>query len=421
MVFVMAASVAITLYMEVPRVAFESQRVREQLLVDRGEQYKRAIQVFYRKNKRYPSTIEELESFQNVRSLRHRYKDPMTGKDEWRLIHVGPGGMLTDSLVQKQQNPFTNGGGQNAGGIGPGGIQNTGLQNPGFQVNTGGQDPNAPTGANGQPAVNVNGVAQGQSGLNMALARRPSDRTPAGGQGGPAPVVDPNDPNAPPVQPLQPNDPNQPYPPGTQPPAPNVAGFQPGQPGSPTGLQPYNPNNPTQPGQPGSFGQFGQLGQNGQNGQNSPGGFGGGTNQNLGAPGQNAAMNAIQQAIMSPRQPPAGLSGGSSSFGTQTTGGIAGVATTFKGGSIKVINERKKYQEWEFVYDIKKDKTVMGNAATGMQQQQQQQVQGPGFSTGSSSFGNNGGNTGNTGFGGAGGGSTMQPGPMPPTQPNPNQ
>ena len=23
----------------------------------------------------------------------------MTGKDEWRLIHVGPGGVFTDSLV----------------------------------------------------------------------------------------------------------------------------------------------------------------------------------------------------------------------------------------------------------------------------------------------------------------------------------
>ena len=92
LVFLMAAMIAITLYMRCRGVAMESQRDQEQLLVERGEQYKRAIQVFYRKFKRYPGTIEELENTNNIRFLRRRYKDPMTGKDEWRLIHVGPGG-----------------------------------------------------------------------------------------------------------------------------------------------------------------------------------------------------------------------------------------------------------------------------------------------------------------------------------------
>ena len=49
LVFVMAAAIAITLYMEVPRVAFESQRAKEQMAIDRGLQYERAIQLFYRK------------------------------------------------------------------------------------------------------------------------------------------------------------------------------------------------------------------------------------------------------------------------------------------------------------------------------------------------------------------------------------
>ena len=49
LVFVMAAAIAITLYIEVPRMAFESQRAREQMAIDRGLQYKRAIQLFYRK------------------------------------------------------------------------------------------------------------------------------------------------------------------------------------------------------------------------------------------------------------------------------------------------------------------------------------------------------------------------------------
>ena len=48
LVFLMAAILAISLYMEIPRVAFETQRQKEQLLVERGEQYKRAIQLFVR-------------------------------------------------------------------------------------------------------------------------------------------------------------------------------------------------------------------------------------------------------------------------------------------------------------------------------------------------------------------------------------
>src|SRR5438128_2340305 len=96
----MASIVAIGLYYEMPRVAMETQRQKEQLLIERGEQYKRAIQLFVKKAGRYPSEIKELESFQNQRFLRRRYVDPMTGKEEWRLIHI-QNGMLTDSVVTK--------------------------------------------------------------------------------------------------------------------------------------------------------------------------------------------------------------------------------------------------------------------------------------------------------------------------------
>ena len=46
LVFLMASVVAITLYLEIPRIAMETQRDKEQTLIDRGEQYKRAIQLF---------------------------------------------------------------------------------------------------------------------------------------------------------------------------------------------------------------------------------------------------------------------------------------------------------------------------------------------------------------------------------------
>ena len=99
-VFVFAASIAIALYTQVPRYAFEAQRQKEELLVERGGQYQRAIQLYVRKLKKYPATLDDLEKTTNVRFLRRRYKDPMTNSDEWRLIHV-VGGQLTDSLVKK--------------------------------------------------------------------------------------------------------------------------------------------------------------------------------------------------------------------------------------------------------------------------------------------------------------------------------
>ena len=97
----MAAAIAILLYRELPRVAFEAQRNKEALLIERGEQYSRAIQLYVRKWKKYPATMEDLESTNQVRFLRKRYIDPMTGKSEWRIVHVGPGGVFLDSLVNK--------------------------------------------------------------------------------------------------------------------------------------------------------------------------------------------------------------------------------------------------------------------------------------------------------------------------------
>src|ERR1039457_2573525 len=75
LVFLMASVLAITLYMELPRIAMQSQRDKEETLIDRGEQYKRAIQLFVKKANRYPGDLKELENFQNQRFLRHRYID----------------------------------------------------------------------------------------------------------------------------------------------------------------------------------------------------------------------------------------------------------------------------------------------------------------------------------------------------------
>ena len=128
LIFFMAAAIALTLYTQMPRVAFESERDKEQLLIDRGEQYKRAILLYYNDYKRYPAKIEDLENTNNHRYLRRRYVDPYTGKDEWRLVHTN-GMFLTDSLVQKPPaNPANSPNGTSQGqtalasAAGPGGI-----------------------------------------------------------------------------------------------------------------------------------------------------------------------------------------------------------------------------------------------------------------------------------------------------------
>src|SRR5271167_2154057 len=82
-VFLFAATIAILLYTELPVVVMEAQRQKEQTLMDHAAQYQRAIQVYFRNRHSYPPTIDALENTNNMRFLRRRYTDPMTGKDDW--------------------------------------------------------------------------------------------------------------------------------------------------------------------------------------------------------------------------------------------------------------------------------------------------------------------------------------------------
>lgn len=486
LVFAMAASIAMLLYMEMPRAIFEAQRSKEQLLVERGEQYKRAIGLYFKKNKKWPQEIKDLEETNGIRYLRHRFVDPMTGKDEWRIIHTN-GMMLTDSLVQKQQdplkggkdangNPLPGGGQQNAGGFGSGSSSGfgsgmnsgsgQGFGRSGFGSNTSGGFGSSNSGF-GQPQQVQQQAQAGWPGSNPAMGGVPGQpATP--GQDGPLQAWQQHRPSDRPAVPSTPGTPvpvdpngtgelpednengsvfagdvnqanvNQTGTPGqqqrvafdgSQPQATSQPGVN--QPGLPQGANfPGAPGTPAQGYNPGQVpGQYpagtpypGQQ-PGAVNPQISgmpggmPGGFQPGTSGLPGSgggqdPSQSAAQ-AIMRGLTTPR--PGGLAGvqqGNMQGMGGAGPGIAGVATKFEGASIRVYNDRKKYQEWEFVYDMSKDPALNQQAGGNQQQQQKGSVSNPGFG----SFNNSGGQGQNQGsLFNSGSSFGQQPQPQPST------
>jgi len=105
-----------------PKVAQELRREREVEAMHRGDQYVRAIQLYYRKIGHYPGSLEQLEKTNNVRFLRQRYVDPMTGKADWRLIKVGEAKTTVKGFFGKPLAGLAPGLGSAAGMASAGGI-----------------------------------------------------------------------------------------------------------------------------------------------------------------------------------------------------------------------------------------------------------------------------------------------------------
>ena len=82
------ALIAIAAMVTAPMIAFQVKRDREEELIHRGVQYSRAMKHFVKKFGRYPTRIEELENTNQIRFLRKRYKDPITGND-FKILHMG--------------------------------------------------------------------------------------------------------------------------------------------------------------------------------------------------------------------------------------------------------------------------------------------------------------------------------------------
>lgn len=272
-VLFLSALMVVSLLRVLPRAAFETQRDREDDLMFRGKDYQRAIQLYFRKFRKFPSRIEDLENTNQIRFLRRRWIDPMTGKDEWRILHIGPAGVLVDSVLQAP--PAV--GGAAATPAPAGTIGGPGSQGLPGAVGT-------PIG--GQPSQPTSGFGQGSSGFGQPT----SGFGQSGGFGQPA--------------------------------RPGLPGPTPG-PGVPTSG--FNPQlGGTQTGLPTTVGIATTVG---------------GTTSGFITPGA-----------------------GGASFGT----GIAGVASKSEKKSIRLYNGRQKYNEWEFVYDFRRDPVLQQQGQQGV-------------------------------------------------------
>ena len=79
----------ISLAAAAPQVAKSIQRERELETFHRGMQYRRAVQLYYRKFHAYPPNVNALVNTNDIRFLRKKYNDPMSRADDWKPVMYG--------------------------------------------------------------------------------------------------------------------------------------------------------------------------------------------------------------------------------------------------------------------------------------------------------------------------------------------
>jgi type II secretory pathway pseudopilin PulG len=169
-VLFLVALILLSLAVAAPRIAKSIQRDKELELIHRGEQYTRAIKLYYRKFGNYPSSIDQLENTNNIRFLRKRYTDPMTGKDDWKIIHFGQAHVKTLGLFGQPVSTAgsTLGAGPGtAGAAGAGGIAAGGL---GSSLTGSGSITSPTTGTDGSTTSGTSGSGTDGSGTSGGSA-----------------------------------------------------------------------------------------------------------------------------------------------------------------------------------------------------------------------------------------------------------
>lgn len=179
----------LSLSVAIPKVREDIQRDRDQETMERGKQYIRAIQLYYRKFNAYPPNVDALVKTNNLRFLRKKYIDPMTGKDDWKPIMWGQN--KTPIAMGFFGQPLAAAIG---GGIGPSG-GNTPGANPAsgtsglFNSPAGGTSPGTSPGTSGFGNSSFGGSSSGSSTFGgssgtSAFGNSPSGTTGSTGQTG---------------------------------------------------------------------------------------------------------------------------------------------------------------------------------------------------------------------------------------------
>jgi type II secretory pathway pseudopilin PulG len=169
-VIVMVALVLLALSIAAPIVAKDLRREKELETMHRGQQYVRAIRTYYQKVGSYPASMEQLEKTNNIRYLRHRYVDPMTGKIDWRLIPVGQAKTTVKGFFGQPLSGLNSSGlGSAAGSVSNGlGGALGGTNGPGSGIGSTGSNGTSPTGSttNSSNTFGSSSFGSGSSGTN---------------------------------------------------------------------------------------------------------------------------------------------------------------------------------------------------------------------------------------------------------------
>ncbi|HEY3705850.1 MAG TPA: hypothetical protein VGL22_12350 [Terracidiphilus sp.] len=88
-VVILLAVFMILISVAVPKMREDIRRDQEVETIHRGQQYVRALQLYYRRFHHYPGSLDELEGTSGLRFLRRRYQDPLTRSDDWTPVLQG--------------------------------------------------------------------------------------------------------------------------------------------------------------------------------------------------------------------------------------------------------------------------------------------------------------------------------------------
>jgi hypothetical protein len=299
----------------------------EQETVWRGNQYARAIRLYYHKTGHYPQTLDDLvKGMPDLHFLRQAYKNPTnSGDGSWRFIYVNAAGQIIGSTK------YAN------------------LQQMALMDANGGQLPTlqGQPGSPGQPGVPVSTLASGSSGANS----QPQNNTP---------VLNDNSTGSTPAGYVPPDSTQNGFTNANGNPTQNGQNSQ-----YPNGDNSQNPSNTQNSQNP-------QSTQNPQNSQNPLNTLNSGANSsslnNLGLPQNNMqgmaglgqaglAVDPATLAAMALLKPTGPVDG-------PVLGGfLTGVGCTQDTSSQRVYHGGKKYINWEFIWNPLED------AAAAMQQQ----------------------------------------------------